>query len=89
MVDNESPSAETAELPPRLIDHVEIEVEVILGEGRLSVAELNRLQPGEVVPIDRKLNEAAEIRVNGRVIARGEIVSVNEKFAVRVTEVGQ
>jgi flagellar motor switch protein FliN/FliY len=89
MVENDGPSIEAGDLPARLIDHVEVEVEVILGEARLSVAELNRLQPGEIVPIDRKLGEAAEIRVNGRVIARGEIVSVDEKFAVRVTEIGK
>lgn len=80
---------EQVEPPVRLIDHVEVEVEVILGEARLSVAELGRLEPGDVVPVDRKLSEAAEIRVNGRVIARGEIVSVDDKFAVRVTEIGK
>ena len=78
-----------AELPTRLIDHVEVDVEVIIGETRLSVADLARLETGDILPIDRKLSEAAEIRVNGRVIARGEIVSVDEKFAVRVTEIGR
>ena len=89
MVKNVGAPPEPAELPTRLIDHVEVEVEVILGEARLSVAELARLEPGDLVAVDRKLSEAAEIRVNGRVIARGEIVSVDEKFAVRVTEIGQ
>lgn len=77
-----------AELPTRLIDHVEVDVEVILGEARLSVARLSGLAQGDLVPVDRKLGEAAEIRVNGRVIARGEIVSVDEKYAIRVTEIG-
>ncbi len=77
-----------AELPTRLIDHVEVDVEVILGEARLSVAQLSGLAQGDLVPVDRKLGEAAEIRVNGRVIARGEIVSVDEKYAIRVTEIG-
>ena len=89
MVDNDSETPEPTELPARLIDHVEVEVEVILGEARLSVADLARLEPGDLVPLDRKLSEAAEIRVNGRVIARGEIVSVDEKFAIRVTEIGK
>ncbi len=89
MVKSSGETVEPAELPARLIDHVEVEIEVILGEARLSVAELTRLEAGDVVPIDRKLSEAAELRVNGRVIARGEIVSVDDKFAVRVTEIGK
>lgn len=91
MVDDNTqtlPAPSAAELPTRLIDHVEVDVEVILGEARLCVAELAALAKGDLVPVDRKLGEAAEIRVNGRVIARGEIVSVDEKFAVRVTEIG-
>lgn len=71
----------------KLIDHVEIEIEVVLGEARLTIAELNRLASGDTLPIDRKISEAADIRVNGRVIARGEIVTVDDKFAVRVTEI--
>jgi flagellar motor switch protein FliN/FliY len=89
MVDEKALDILPGELPARLIDHVEIELEVLLGDARLTVSELSRLKPGDVVPIDRKLSEAAEIRVNGRVIARGEIVSVDDKFAVRVTEIGK
>ncbi len=89
MVGHEGETAEAVELPARLIDHVEVEVEAILGDARLSVADLARLEVGDLVPIDRKLSEAAELRVNGRVIARGEIVSVDDKFAVRVIEIGK
>ena len=73
--------------PAKLIDHVEVEVEVLLGEALLTVADLNRLAVGDVLPVDRTIAEAADIRVNGRVIARGEIVTVDGKFAVRVTEI--
>lgn len=92
MVDDNTqtlPAPSATELPTRLIDHVEVDVEVILGEAHLCVAELAALAKGDLVPVDRRLGEAAEIRVNGRVIARGEIVSVDEKFAVRVTEIGE
>ncbi|OJW72041.1 MAG: hypothetical protein BGO57_01905 [Sphingomonadales bacterium 63-6] len=91
MVDDDAKTLEPArktELPARLIDHVEVDLEVILGEARLSVAELAALAKGELVPVDRMLTEAAEVRVNGRVIARGEIVSVDDKYAIRVTEIG-
>ena len=70
-----------------LIEHVEVEIEVLLGEARLTVAELGKLAMGDVLPVDRSIAEAADIRVNGRVIARGEIVTVGDSFAVRVTEV--
>ncbi|MDD3799215.1 MAG: FliM/FliN family flagellar motor switch protein, partial [Novosphingobium sp.] len=74
MVEITNPAANGAAAPARLIDHVEIEVEVMLGEARLTVAELNRLAAGDILPVDRSIGEAADIRVNGRVIARGEIV---------------
>lgn len=88
MVKNATAKSETAELPQRLIAHVEVDVEVILGTAHLSVARLGELEKGALVEVDRKLSEAAELRVNGRVIARGEIVSVDDKFAVRITEIG-
>ena len=83
-----APAKLAAKLPEKLIDHVEVDVEVVLGEARLTVADLNRLAAGDVLPVDRTLAEAADIRVNGRVIARGEIVTVDDRFAVRVTEIG-
>lgn len=89
MVAPKDQTIEPAELPARLIDHVEVEIEVILGNARLSVADLARLEAGDLIPIDRKLSEAAELRTNGRVIARGEVVSIGDKFAVRVTEIGK
>ncbi len=87
-IEYETTEAQLLELPSRLIDHVEVEVEVLLGEAMISVSRLSSLQPGDVVPVDRKLSETAEIRVNGHIIARGEIVTVDDKFAVRVTEIG-
>lgn len=83
-----SGSAASATPASRLIEHVEVEVEVLLGEARLTVAELGKLAMGDVLPVDRTIAEAADIRVNGRVIARGEIVTVGDTFAVRVTEIG-
>ncbi len=71
-----------------LISHVEIEVEALLGEVAMTVAELNALSEGDVVKLDRQINEPVAVRVNGRVIARGEIVTVNDCFAVRLTHIG-
>ena len=88
MVEKTVPQKDDDTAPTRLIDHVEVEVEVMLGETRLTVADLNRLAVGDVLPIERSLADSADIRVNGRVIARGEIVTVADRFAVRVTEIG-
>lgn len=88
MVEKTVPQKDDDTAPARLIDHVEVEVEVMLGETRLTVADLNRLAVGDVLPIERSLADSADIRVNGRVIARGEIVTVADRFAVRVTEIG-
>lgn len=89
MVDTKTPPEPKGKdkAPARLIDHVEVDVEVLLGDARLTVAELNKLATGDVLPVERSIAEAADIRVNGRVIARGEIVTVDGKFAVRVTEI--
>lgn len=88
MADATRLKTEPLQLEQRLIDHISVDIEVLLGEAQLTVAELNRLAQGDILKIDRKLSEAADIRVNGKVIARGEIVTVGESFAVRVTEIG-
>lgn len=81
---------EQAETAPtvNLIDHVKIEIEALLGTTSITVAELNALAAGDVLTLDSQINEPVAIRVNGRVIGRGQIVTVNDRFAVRITEIG-
>lgn len=86
-VKNDSESEITSSDTARLIDHVEVDIEVMLGGARITIAELNALTADTVIPLDRQVNEAADISINGRVIARGEVVTVNDCFAVRVTEI--
>lgn len=81
-------SVDEAPSPTDLINHVEIEVEALLGEAIMTVAELNTLAEGDVVRLNGQINEPVSIRVNGRIIGRGEIVTVNDRFAVRVTQIG-
>lgn len=85
--DREKPDA-APETSQRIIDHIEVQVEALLGDARLTVAELRQLSAGDTLPIDRQLNEAVDLKVNGHVVARGEIVTVDDKFAVRITQVG-
>lgn len=77
-----------AEISPRLIEHVEVTVDAVLGDCRITVADLSALASGDVLPLDRQINEAVEIRVNGKVVGHGEIVTVDDKFAVRITAMG-
>ncbi|MGC1468452.1 MAG: FliM/FliN family flagellar motor switch protein [Sphingorhabdus sp.] len=82
-------SAGDSAAPVSLIDHIEVDVEALLGDATMTVAQLNVLVEGDVVRLDRQINEPVAIRVNGRVIGRGEIVTVNDCFAVRVTRMGE
>ncbi len=70
-----------------LLHGVTMEVTVELGRTRLSVRELLALTPGDVLELDRAAGSPADLLVNGRLIARGEVVVVDEDFALRVTEI--
>ena len=58
-----------------------------VGRVRMSVRELLQLAPGAVVELDRMANEPLDVLVNGVRVARGEVVVVNEKFGIRLTDV--
>lgn len=91
MVDEEEKIQAPNDTPPmaseRIIDHVEVQVEALLGGARLKIENIRTLATGDIVPIDRQVNEAVDLRVNGHVVARGEIVTIDDKFAVRITQV--
>ena len=70
-----------------LLHGVAMEVTVELGRTQLSVRELLSLCPGDVLELDRAAGSPADLLVNGRLIARGEVVVVDENFALRVTEI--
>jgi flagellar motor switch protein FliN/FliY len=70
-----------------LLRDVEMELTVELGRTRMTVRELLGLAPGAVVELDRAAGSPADLLVNGRLIARGEVVVVDEDFAVRITEI--
>lgn len=65
---------------------VPLEVTVELGSVSLPVAEILKLGAGSVVELDRAANSPVDLLVNGRKIARGEIVAVDDRFALRITE---
>ena len=70
-----------------LLHGVDMEVTVELGRTRLAVRDLLALAPGAVVELDRAAGAPADLLVNGRLIARGEVVVVDEDFGLRITEI--
>jgi flagellar motor switch protein FliN/FliY len=70
-----------------LLHGVAMEVTVEIGRTRMSVRELLALSPGDILELDRAAGSPADLLVNGRLIARGEVVVVDEDFALRVTEI--
>ena len=64
-----------------------LDVTVELGRARVSIQELLALGPGSVVELDKLAGEPLDILVNGRLVARGEAVVVNDKFGVRITDI--
>lgn len=70
-----------------MLHGVEMEVTVELGRTRMPVRELLALAPGAVIALDRAAGSPADLLVNGRLIARGEVVVVDEDFGLRITEI--
>ena len=66
---------------------VPVVVSAILGNSRMPVGDLLKLAPGAVLELDRKVGEAIDIYVNNRLVARGEVVLVEERLGVTMTEI--
>ena len=72
-----------------ILSHVDLTVEVYLGETSMTVSELNELDEDSVVVLSAPLNKNVELRLNGVVIATGELVAVDEKFGVKITAIAE
>ncbi len=66
---------------------IPLEVTVELGRSRMAIRDLLQLGQGSILELDKMAGEPLEILVNGRLVARGEVVVVNERFGIRLTEV--
>ncbi|AJP73502.1 flagellar motor switch protein FliN [Sphingomonas hengshuiensis] len=70
----------------RLLQDVDVKLTVEIGSTSLSLRELLALGETSVIELDRDANELLDVFVNGTLIGRGEVVTVGEKFGVRMTE---
>lgn len=66
---------------------VPVQVSAVLGRARMDVGQLLKLGPGSVLELDRRVGEAIDIYVNNRLVARGEVVLVEDKLGVTMTEI--
>lgn len=70
----------------RILD-IPLQVKVTLGQGPRSVKDVLNLMPGAIVEFERNVAEPVDITLNGKLIARGEVVVVEEHFGVRITQI--
>ncbi len=83
-----TPAVEAPEPPNlRLILEIPVELRVELGRTRMTVHEVLQLGQGSVIELDRLANDAIDLTLNGRAMAQGDAVVVNENFGMRILEV--
>ena len=88
----EQPGGEAGKMPgnPREMEAVydiPVQVSAVLGKSSMQVSQLLKLGRGAVVELDRKVGEAIDIYVNNRLVARGEVVVVEDRLGVTMTEI--
>lgn len=72
-----------------LIRGVKVRASVMLGETEISVGKLLDLRDGDVLPLDRQVDQPLEMLLDGKIVARGELVVVGEKLGLRITEIAK
>lgn len=71
----------------RVLENIEVQLAVEVGNTEIKIRDLLRLNEGSVIELDRLAGDPLDILVNGTMIAKGEIVMVGERFGVRFTEI--
>jgi flagellar motor switch protein FliN/FliY len=66
---------------------VPVNISAVLGRTHMDVSDLLKLRAGNIVELDRKVGEAIDIYVNNRLVARGEVVMVEDRLGVTMTEI--
>lgn len=89
MLPGEVTAPAPASAPPRLaaLYDVPVKVEAVLGGAKMRVDELLGTGPGSVIELDRRVGEPVDVLVNGRLLARGELVLIEGGLGVTLTEI--
>lgn len=72
----------------RLVHDVKVDLTVSVGSLRISVGELLALKEAAVLPLDKATFDPIDVVLDGKVVARGELMAAGDQFAVRITEIG-
>ena len=70
-----------------LLLDVQIPIAVEVGSAKMSLDEILKLVPGSIVCLDKKAEEPVDLRVNGKLVARGEVVLVDDVYGLRITQI--
>ena len=70
-----------------VVSDIPVQISVVLGKASMQVSQLLKLGRGAVVELDRKVGEPIDIYVNNRLVARGEVVVVEDRIGVTMTEI--
>ena len=84
-VNDEATDKTATDLAP--VFDVPVNISAVLGKAHMTVAQLLKLNRGSVLELDRKVGEAIDIFVNNRLVARGEVVVVEDRLGVTMTEI--
>ncbi len=84
-IDNFDIPSSVADLEP--VYDIPVKVSAILGKAHMTVSQLLSLNKGAIIELDRKVGEAIDIYVNNNLVARGEVVVVDNKLGITMTEV--
>ncbi|MDP5357957.1 MAG: flagellar motor switch protein FliN [Paracoccaceae bacterium] len=71
----------------RVLENINVEMTVEVGRTEITIRDLLRLNEGSVIELDRLAGDPLDIRVNGTMIAKGEVVMVGERFGIRFGEI--
>ena len=84
-VSQQAPPQESTKLD--LLEDIPVELSVEIGRTRLTIAQILKLSQGSVVELDVLAGEPLNVYVNQRLIAQGEVVTVNDRFGIRLTDI--
>ena len=84
-VDRDGPVGERLDL----VGHVKVKMTVTLGQTEIPLSKLFGLLNGDVLPLDREVDAPVDVRLHDKLVARGHIVAVGDKFGVRISEIAR